>query len=114
MNCTLSLEVFFMYKQAEAVKNARVDMRIPQALKEIWQHAAAMRGNNLSDYIINAVSDSAMRDVERQHVIHMTVRDQTALLDDLNTPAREPNERMKKAAADYKKAIEEGKLVVRN
>ena len=103
-----------MRKQAEAIKDARVDMRIPQALKDIWQHAAAMRGNNLSDYIINAVSDTAIRDVEQQHVIHLTVRDQMALLNALNAPAREPNERMKKAAADYKKAIKEGKLVVHN
>jgi uncharacterized protein (DUF1778 family) len=103
-----------MLKQTEAIKNARVDMRIPQALKEIWQHAAVMRGNSLSDYIINAVSDSALRDVEQQHVIHLTVRDQMALLDALNAPAREPNERMKKAAADYKEAIREGKLVIRH
>ena len=103
-----------MLKEAEAIKDARVDMRIPQALKDIWQHAAAMRGNSLSDYIINAVSDSAMRDVEQQHVIHLTVRDQMALLDALNAPAREPNERMKKAAANYKKAVQEGRLVVRH
>lgn len=103
-----------MSKQTETIKDARVDMRIPQALKEIWQHAAAMRGSSLSDYIINAVSDSAMRDVEQQHVIHLTVKDQMALLEALKTPGREPNERMKKAAADYKKAIEEGELFVRN
>jgi len=103
-----------MTKQAEVMKDARVDMRIPQALKDIWQHAAALRGNSLSDYIINAVSDSAMSDVEQQHVIHLTVRDQAALLNALNAPAREPNERMKKAAATYKKAVQEGKLVVRN
>ena len=103
-----------MRKQTETIKDARVDMRIPHTLKEIWQHAAAMRGNSLSDYIINAVSDSAMRDVEQQYVIHLTVRDQMVLLDALNAPAREPNESMKKAAANYKKAIKEGKLVVRN
>jgi len=103
-----------MHKQVQAMKNARVDMRIPQTLKEIWQHAAAMRGSSLSDYIINVVSDSAMRDVEQQHVIHLTVRDQMALLEALNAPVREPNERMKKAAAGYKKAIEEGELVVRH
>ena len=103
-----------MTKQAEVMKDARVDMRIPQALKDIWQHAAALRGNSLSDYIINAVSDSAMSDVEQQHVIHLTVRDQAALLNALSAPAREPNERMKKAATTYKKAVQEGKLVVRN
>ena len=105
-----------MHKQTETIniKDARVDMRIPHTLKEIWQHAASMRGSSLSDNIINAVSDSAMRDVEQQYVIHLTVRDQMILLDALKAPAREPNESMKKAAANYKKAIEEGKLVVRN
>ena len=103
-----------MISQAESVKDARVDMRIPQALKDIWQLAASMRGNSLSEYIINSVSESAMRDVERDHVIHLTARDQMAMLDALNAPPREPNARMKKAAADYKNAIKEGKLVVRN
>ncbi|MDR1379014.1 MAG: DUF1778 domain-containing protein [Synergistaceae bacterium] len=46
--------------------------------------------------------------------IHLTVRDQMTLLEALNAPALEPNERMQKAAADYEKAIEEGKLVVRH
>ena len=101
-----------MRKQAETIKDARIDMRIPQALKDIWQHAAAMRGTNLPDYVINAVSDSAMRDVEQQHIIHLTVRDHMAMLDALSAPAREQNERVKKAATDYKKAIKEGKLIV--
>ena len=103
-----------MPNQAEITKDARVDMRIPQALKEIWIHAANMRGSNLSDYIINTVSDNAIRDVEQQHVIHFTVRDQMALLQALETPAREPSANMKKAVKDYKKAIKDGKLIVRN
>jgi uncharacterized protein (DUF1778 family) len=61
-----------------------------------------------------AVSDTAMRDVEQQHTIYLSVRDQMNLLNALNAPAREPNDRMKKAAADYKKAIKEGKLIVRH
>lgn len=63
-------EVFSMSRQVETIKDARVDMRIPQA--------------------------------------------QMALLEALNASAREPNERMKKAAKDYKKAIEEGELIVRH
>ena len=44
----------------QAVKDVHVDMRIPQVLKDIWQYAAAMRGSSLSDYIVDAVSDSDM------------------------------------------------------
>ena len=54
------------------------------------------------------------KQAEQQYDIHLTVRDQIILLDALKAPAREPNESMKKAAANYKKAIKEGKLVVRN
>lgn len=100
-----------MPKQVETVKNARVEMRIPRSLKEVWQYAAAMRGNSLAEYIIGAVSDRAAQDVEQQHVVHLTVRDQMALLD---APEREPGERAKKAMADYRKAIEDGSLVVRH
>ena len=36
-----------------------------------------------SDYIVNVVSDNAIRDVEEQHIVHLTVRDQMALLEAL-------------------------------
>jgi uncharacterized protein (DUF1778 family) len=101
-------------KQADIVKNARVEMRIPQSLKEVWQYAAAMRGNSLAEYIIGTVSDRAAQDVEQQHIVHLTVRDQMALLDALEAPEHEPNERTKKAMTDYRKAIEDGSLVVRH
>ena len=51
-----------MSNQPKITKDARIDMRIPQALKEIWIHTANMRGSNLSDYIINSVSDRAILD----------------------------------------------------
>jgi uncharacterized protein (DUF1778 family) len=103
-----------MLKELKPAKNARVEMRIPQSLKEVWQYAAAMRGNSLAEYIIGTVSDRAAHDVEQQHVVHLTVRDQMALLDALEAPECEPNERTKKATADYRKAIEDGNLVVRH
>ncbi|MDR1579649.1 MAG: DUF1778 domain-containing protein [Synergistaceae bacterium] len=103
-----------MLKQGNMVKDARVEMRIPQSLKEVWQYAAAMRGNSLAEYIIGTVSDRAAKDVEQQHIIHLTVRDQMALLEALEAPEREPNERAKKAMNDYHKAIEDGDLVVRH
>ncbi|MDR1649473.1 MAG: DUF1778 domain-containing protein [Synergistaceae bacterium] len=103
-----------MRNQNKAVKNARVEMRIPQSLKAIWQCAAAMQGSSLAEYIVSAVSDRAANDVERQHVIHLTTRDQVALFEALKAPAREPNDRTKRAWRDYKQAVEEGAIVVRH
>jgi uncharacterized protein (DUF1778 family) len=98
----------------DAAKDARFDVRVPHALKEAVTYAAKLRGLNLSDFIIAAVADEAGRVINENHVIHVTLQDRQALLEALDSPAKEPTERARRAAEKYKKDVEHGRVVIQH
>ena len=96
----------------QETKTERLNIRVPRSIKQTWQRAAEAQGRSLSDYILEKVTDSAVEDIERLHVIELTLRDQMQLLEELNAPVPEPTARMKKMARDYEEAVKNGNLVV--
>jgi len=96
----------------QETKTDRLNIRVPHSIKRTWQRAAEAQGRSLSDYILEKVTDSAVVDIERLHVIELTLRDQMQLLEELNAPVPEPTARMEKMARDYEKAVKDGNLVV--
>ena len=99
---------------AKVAKDARFDVRVPQVLKEAVAYAAKLRGLNLSDFIIAAVANEAGRVIDENHIIHVTLRDQQALLEALNAPAKEPTEKALRAAEKYKKDVAHGRVIVQH
>ena len=97
---------------AQETKTDRLNIRVPHSIRKTWQRAADAQGRSLSDYILEKVTDSAVEDIKRLHVIELTLRDQMQLLEELNAPVPEPTVRMKKMARDYEKAVKNGNLVV--
>ena len=85
-------------------KTERLNIRVPRSIKQTWQRAAEVQGRSLSDYILEKVTDSAIEDIARLHVIELTLRDQLLLLEELNAPVPEPTARIKKMAQGYEKA----------
>ena len=96
----------------QETKSDRLNIRVPRSIKQTWQRAAEAQGRSLSDYILEKVTDSAVEDIERLHVIELTLRDQMQLLEELTAPVPEPTARMKKMAQDYEKAVSNGSLVI--
>jgi len=96
----------------QETKTERLNIRVPRSIKQTWQRAAEAQGRSLSDYILEKVTDSAVEDIERLHIIELTLRDQRQLLEELSAPVPEPTARMKKMAHDYEKAVKNGNLVV--
>ena len=98
----------------EMVKDARFDVRVPQALKEAVSYAAKLQGLNLSDFIIAAISNEAGRVISENHIIRVTLQDQQALLEALKAPDKEPTEKAQRAAAKYKKDVADGRVAVQH
>ena len=96
----------------QETKTERLNIRVPPSIKQTWQRAAEVQGRSLSDYILEKVTDSAIEDIERFHVIELTLRDQKQLLEELNAPIPEPTVRMRKMARDYEETLKNGNLVV--
>ena len=93
-------------------KTERLNIRVPRSIKQTWLRAAEAQGRRLSDYILEKVTDGAVEDIERLHVIEWTLRDQMLLLEELNAPVPEPPARIEKMARDYEEAVKNGNLVV--
>ena len=98
----------------EIPKRARFDVRVPQPLKEAVVYAAKLQGLNLSDFIVAAIANEAGRVINQNHVIQLTLRDQQALLEALNAPARKLTAKAKAAAVKYKKDVENGRVAIQH
>jgi hypothetical protein len=52
--------------------------------------------------------------LDGHHIIHLTLKDQQALLEALDAPDKEPTEKARCAAAKYKKDVDDGRVVIQH
>jgi uncharacterized protein (DUF1778 family) len=98
-----------MENQLTQPEKARFDAKIPRAQKEFFEYAASIGGyRTLTDFIINAVQEKANVIVREHDTIIASERDREIFFEAFTNPP-EPNDKLKKAAAFYKKFIEENK-----
>jgi len=83
-------------------KTARLEARITEEQKSLFQKAAELAGRSLTDFVVACVQETASRMLRDQEVMTLSTRDRevfvAALLD---APAAAP--RLRKAVARYKK-----------
>jgi uncharacterized protein (DUF1778 family) len=94
-------------------KEARVGLRLPLELKKSWEQAAELEGRSLSDVIIASMTDTVADIIEKHRLLHFSRASLLQMLDDLENPPL-PNDALRRAAQDYKKAIAEGEWIVRH
>ena len=88
---------------------ARVDFRTTQEVKSLIEQAAAVNGMNLSEFIKTTLIEKSREVLERHEMRVLSDRDRDIFLELLEaSPA--PNEALRKAAANFKKAVKEGTL----
>lgn len=76
-------------------KRERLEARITHEQKVLFQQAAAMRGQSLSDFIVSSAEALAEETIER-HTITVSARDYAMIMEALLNPP-EPNENLKRA-----------------
>jgi uncharacterized protein (DUF1778 family) len=76
-------------------KRERLEARITREQKVLFQQAAAMRGQSLTEFIVSSAEDAAAETIERQKVI-VSARDYAMIMEALLNPP-EPNENLKRA-----------------
>jgi uncharacterized protein (DUF1778 family) len=82
----------------------RIEARIaPQAL-DLIKRAAEARGSSLSDFVVAAARDAAVRELEEQNIIRLTAQQQRRFVALLLEPPK-PNKALKRAASAHKKLI---------
>lgn len=85
-------------------RTERLEARITQAQKALLKQAAELEGRTLSDFIVQAASDAALRTVQAYQVISLTAQEQKVFVEALlNPPA--PGPRLRSAARRYRKLM---------
>lgn len=72
---------------------SRLEARIPSHLYHAMEHAAALRGLNLTAYIAAIMGEDARRTIEEAYVIRLSLTDQIAFANALIDPP-EPNAKL--------------------
>lgn len=85
-------------------RTERLEARITQAQKALFKQAAELEGRTLSDFIVQAASEAALRTVQAHQVISLTAQEQKIFVEALlNPPA--PGPRLRSAARRYRKLM---------
>lgn len=86
---------------------ARFDTRLAKDQKELFEHAAQLGGfRTLTDFVIHALLEKSKAIIAEHNAILVTRRDQQIFFEALLRD-EEPNEALKAAAAQYKKAVDD-------
>ena len=88
--------------QSHETPMSRIDARIPLAVRETIDRAAAMQGRTRTDFLIEAALEKAERVIAEQSIIRLTMRDQELLAEALqNQESLEPTPFLKELAEEY-------------
>jgi uncharacterized protein (DUF1778 family) len=86
-------------------KTARLEARLEARHQQLFQHAAALRGQSVTDFVVAASLSEAGKAIAEHSVIALTVAEQQRFVNAVSrrTP---PNAALKRAAAGHRQLIE--------
>jgi uncharacterized protein (DUF1778 family) len=56
-------------------KNARLEARVTVEQKQLMERAAALRGQNLTEFMVSVLADAATQTIKDRELIELTARD---------------------------------------
>ena len=81
----------------------RIGARVPHEVYEILCRAAEYTGATVSQFLVQSALKEARTVIEREEIIRLSSRDWQWILDLMENPP-EPNDRLKAALENYRKA----------
>ena len=84
----------------DTTRGARLEVRVSAAQKSLFQHAAALSGRTLSEFVVTSAQDAARQVIAEHESIRLSREEQPAFVQALLQPP-EPNARLKRAAKAY-------------
>ena len=86
-----------------AAKAARLEARLTNEQKVLFQRAANLTGRSLTDFVVSSAQEVAARTVREHEVLTLSGRDRQIFMDALLMPPS-PNKRLRHAASRYNRA----------
>ena len=84
-----------------ATKTARLEARLTEEQKALFQHAADLAGRSLTDFVVSSAQELAARTVREHEVLTLSGQDREIFVEALLRPPS-PNKRLRQAANRYK------------
>lgn len=78
----------------------RLEAPITAEQKALIEHAAALQGRSITDFVLTSVQDAPRRAIGEHEIVSLSVRDSQAFVEALLNPP-EPRARLREAAARY-------------
>jgi len=79
----------------------RLETRVTTAQKTLIEHAAALQGRTVTDFVLTSVQDAARRAIEEHQQLALSVRDSQAFVDALLNP-KPVNDRLRDTVRRYR------------
>lgn len=92
-------------RKSGSARSERLEARCTPEQKELFQHAAALAGLSLSDFMLSSLQEAAEQRIERAKLIRLTVEESSDLFEALRNPP-EPAEALRQAFALHRALIE--------
>jgi uncharacterized protein (DUF1778 family) len=87
-------------KARKPVKRHRLEARITDEQRHLFQRAADLQGRSLSDFVIATVHEKAVQTIESMEIIRLNAAESLRMAEAIFNP-REPNAQLRKAAKRY-------------
>lgn len=84
-----------------SAKTARLEARLTDKQKVLFQHAADLTGRSLTEFVVSSAQEVAARTVREHEVVTLSGRDRQVFVEALLKPSP-PNKRLRQAAGRYK------------
>lgn len=90
--------------KSERSKSDRLEARVSQEQKELFQRAADIMGLTLTDFTIISLQNAAIEAIQKHEMMELIGRDREVFLEALINPP-EPSEKLQSAAKRYKQLM---------
>jgi uncharacterized protein (DUF1778 family) len=85
------------------VRAERLEARVTAEQKTLIEHAAALQGRTVTDFVLTSVQEAARRAIEEHRQLTLSVRDSQAFVDALLKPTP-VNDRLRDTVRRYREA----------
>jgi uncharacterized protein (DUF1778 family) len=85
-------------------RTKRIEARIAPAALDLVKRAANLKGSSVSDFVVDAAHEKAVRDLQEDSVVRLRAKEQERFIALLLDPPK-PNAAMKRAAAAHAKLV---------
>ena len=85
----------------DKTRSARLEARISQEQKAMLQHAAALSGRTVSEFVVASAQEAAAKVIQEHETMRLSRAEQIAFVTALLAPPK-PGARLRQAAARYR------------